>query len=100
MEQNTPGFPNQIEGRSVPGDQIPDVVELNLQECCVHTVTLHAAHNPMMMCPECKQIIKCFRDEKTFRNYVKFCKSRHRKITIARHEDMHIVLYRTYSKFT
>lgn len=100
MEQNTQTIPNQIDSRSLPSDQIPDVIEIHLQGCCIQTVKLHAAHNPMMMCPECKQIVKCFRDEKTFRNYVKFCKSRHRKISIARHDDMQIVLYRTYSKIT
>ena len=99
MDNNT-SPPQVFEGRAASNEQIPDVVEIALQSCCADTVKLHSTHNPMMMCPECKQIVKCFRDENTFRNYVRFCKSRHRKISIARHDGMQIVMYRTFSKFT
>lgn len=99
MEQNPHNSLIHGENRALPNDQVPDVVEMDLQECCVQTIKHHAANNPMMMCPDCKQIVKCFRDEKTFRNYVKFCKSRHRKIAVTRFGEMQVVLYRTFSKF-
>ena len=86
------------EAHMTVGDQIPDVVEVALTNCCEETVRMHAAHNPMMVCPNCKQFIKCFTDDKSCRNYIKFCKSRHRKLSIARYGAMQIVMYRAFTQ--
>jgi hypothetical protein len=68
--------------------------------CCVTTIRQHAIHNPMMVCTECKQIIKCFLDEKAFRNYLKFCQSRHRKFTTGVVDDYQTIVYKPYQTTT
>ncbi len=70
-----------------------------LLACCMNTIAVHSAHNPMMVCPECKQIVKCFDNERAFSNYVKFCESRHRKVFTARHEKFFVVVFRSYDTF-
>jgi len=64
--------------------------------CCFKTIEFHALNNKMMVCDQCKQIIKCFTDEKSFRNYVRFCRSRNRKILICKHANYLIVIFRSY----
>ena len=68
----------------------------NLQDCCRTTVRSHVAHNPMMVCPDCKIMIKCFADEKSFNNYVTFCRSRGRRIKTASDVGFFFVMYNTY----
>lgn len=75
-----------------------DVIELN--DCCKKTIRLHAANNPMMVCSECKQIIKYFEDQKAFRNYQRFCASRHRKILATEFESRLIVVFRSYDTYS
>jgi hypothetical protein len=64
--------------------------------CCVVTIHQHARHNPMMVCSECKQIIKCFQDERAFANYLTFCKSRRRPVLTGRVESLYTVVFRSY----
>ncbi|MEI6833558.1 MAG: hypothetical protein WCL28_06150 [bacterium] len=68
----------------------------NLTPCCRQTVRSHVAHNPMMVCPDCKMMIKCFADEKSFNNYVTFCKSRGRRIKTVMDAGFYFVMYNNY----
>jgi len=70
-----------------------------LMPCCIKTLGIHSTHNPMMVCPECKQIIKVFSEESPFRNYIRFCESRHRKVFTAKHVDQYVVVFRSYDTF-
>ncbi len=67
--------------------------------CCIETLKRHAACNPMMVCGECKQIIKCFTDERPYRNYLTFCRSRNRQIRIAREGSFYMVVFRSYESY-
>jgi hypothetical protein len=67
-----------------------------LQPCCRQTVRSHVTHNPMMVCADCKIMIKCFDDEKSFNNYVTFCRSRGRRIKTAADLGFYFVMYNTY----
>ena len=70
--------------------------EGGLPACCLATMRLHAAHNPMMMCPECKQVIKTFGDERAYRNYLTFCKTGHRKVFTTRVDGKFVITYKAY----
>lgn len=69
---------------------------LALPPCCRETVRSHVAHNPMMVCPDCKIMIKCFADEKSFNNYLTFCKSRGRRVKTAVESGFYFAMYNTY----
>ncbi len=70
---------------------------LSILPCCAETISLHAVNNPMMVCSECKQLIKCFKEESAFRNYAKFCRSRGRKIVTDFYENYHVIIFRAYN---
>lgn len=78
--------------------KIDDTIEL--LDCCKKTIQLHAANNPMMVCSDCKQIIKCFDDDKAFRNYQRFCASRHRRILATSFENRRIIVFRSYDTYS
>jgi len=67
-----------------------------LSACCRQTVRSHVAHNPMMVCPDCKMMIKCFSDERSFNNYVTFCKSRGRRIMSVLDSGFYFVMYKNF----
>jgi hypothetical protein len=71
----------------------------NLTPCCRQTVRSHVAHNPMMVCPDCKMMIKCFSDEKSFNNYVIFCKGQSRRIKTVIDSGFYFVMYNNYPVF-
>jgi hypothetical protein len=71
-----------------------------LLDCCKKTIDMHAANNPMMVCPDCKQIIKCFDEERPFRNYQRFCASRHRKILATQLGDRFVVVFKSYDMYS
>lgn len=64
--------------------------------CCVATIQQHVRHNPMMVCTECKHIIKCFTDERAFQNYLVFCRSRRRPVLTGVVDGYHTVAFRSY----
>lgn len=72
----------------------------SLLPCCRETIDMHAARNPMMVCPMCKQIIKYFTDERAFKNYCNFCASRHRNIIATKYNDIFVVTIRSYEMYT
>ena len=65
-----------------------------IQSCCVETIKKHAANNPMMVCGTCKQIIKCFTEEPAYRNYIRFCQSRHRHLLATESSGYLVVVFR------
>lgn len=68
-----------------------------LGSCCLETIDLLSATNEMMVCAGCKQIIKTFREERAFRNYVKFCDGRQRSLQTGFYKDNWVAVYRSYS---
>jgi hypothetical protein len=76
------------------GHQVGMADEVN--KCCEQTLESHAANNPMMVCGTCKQILKCFSTEKSYRNFMTFCKSRHRKTQDFFYDPYYVVIYRAY----
>lgn len=71
-----------------------------LLDCCKSTIKMHATHNAMMVCSHCKQIIKCFDDLRAFKNYQRFCASRHRRILATDYMGHHIVIFSSYDTFS
>ena len=71
-----------------------------MQNCCKLTIDMHAANNPMMVCPQCKQIIKCFDELKTYNNYRRFCLSRHRRILTDNYNGWLVVIFKSYDAFS
>ena len=86
--------------REAPPPEANDQPAQQLLACCERTIHMHAANNPMMVCADCKQIIKCFQDERAFKNYQKFCASRHRKIFTTAYRGMLVVVYRAYQTYS
>ena len=72
----------------------------DLRDCCTQTIEQHADNNPMMVCSDCKQIIKCFDQERAFRNYKRFCLSRHRRILATQHTKWWVIVFKSYDTFT
>jgi hypothetical protein len=68
--------------------------------CCRVTIDMHARNNPMMVCTHCKQIIKCFEDDRAYKNYVRFCLSRHRKIVADVYNGWLIVVFKSYDTYS
>ena len=68
----------------------------NISSCCRQTIRSHVAHNPMMVCPDCKTMIKCFLDEKSFLNYQTFCRSRSRKLQSFTDSGVWFVMFNSF----
>ena len=73
--------------------------EESVKPCCVTTINVHARFNPMMVCSECKHIIKCFKDEPAYDKYLIFCKSRKRQVAIGRVGEYHTIIFKSYDAF-
>lgn len=68
----------------------------DISACCVSTIRQHVQFNPMMVCIDCKHIIKCFKDARSFKNYLTFCKSRRRPVVTGFIEGQYTVAFRSY----
>jgi hypothetical protein len=68
--------------------------------CCIATIRQHVAYNPMMVCSTCKNIIKCFVDERGYDNYLKFCRSRRRPVVIGQVGQYLTIAFRSYDTYT
>lgn len=77
------------------GDDHPELLE-----CCKRTIGMHAKNNPMMVCGECKKIIKVFDNDKAYRNYQRFCASRHRRFLATLFGDQHVVIFKNYDSYS
>jgi len=73
--------------------------EETVKPCCVTTINVHARFNPMMVCSDCKHIIKCFKDEPAYAKYLIFCKSRKRQVAIGRVGEYHTIIFKSYDAF-
>ncbi len=85
------------EAVSTPVEQYP---ASRIRLCCQQTIAKHAANNPMMVCQDCKHLIKCFRGEAAYRNYITFCNSRKRKIMTGTMEGYLVVVFRSYDPYS
>jgi hypothetical protein len=65
-------------------------------KCCLNTVDSHAEINPIMVCGECRHIIKCFHDERAYKNFLAFCHSRGRNVRAAKYDDLYVVVYKSH----
>lgn len=72
----------------------------DLFSCCEKTIEDHGINNAMMVCAGCKQIIKRFDDPKAFQAYIKFCRSRNRKIYSTTVPPWYIVIFKSYASFS
>lgn len=77
------------------GEEAPE-----LFDCCKRTIHLHAKNNPMMVCADCKKIIKVFDNEKAFLNYQRFCASRHRRFLATSFQGTRIITFKNYDTYT
>jgi len=102
MSSETPVQVDESRDGPAPGGAVnfeplmSEGVLLSMQACCRQTVRSHVAHNPMMVCPDCKIMIKCFADERSFNNYLTFCRSRGRRVKTASDVGFYFVMYNTY----
>ena len=71
-----------------------------LLECCRRTIHMHAKNNPMMVCSECKKIIKVFDNDKSYKNYQRFCLSRHRKFLATHYAGHHVITFKDYDSYS
>ena len=71
----------------------------NINECCKKTIHALANYNPMMVCQECKQLIKCFTNDAAFRKYLTFCKSRGRHLLVDELDQYKVVVFTSYEPF-
>jgi len=71
----------------------------DIPNCCIATIKEHVRFNPMMVCSHCKNIIKCFDDERAFQNYLTFCRSRRRSVLTGQISKYFTVAFRSYDTF-
>ena len=79
-------------------DRLEDNPEL--LECCRRTIVMHAKNNPMMVCGECKKIIKVFDNDKAYRNYQRFCQSRHRRFLATQFSGQRVIIFKNYDTYS
>ena len=70
--------------------------DITLEACCRETIDRHSAFNNMIVCSQCKQILKCFDDVKAFNNYLTFCISRRREIATSQYKNFYIISFKSY----
>ncbi len=78
---------------TTPLNTEPLDAEGGLLLCCRNTIGVHAQYNPMMVCNECHQIIKCFDDENSYNKYLKFCETKGRPVAVGRAGDYFVVSF-------
>ncbi len=90
---------NLIESSNSEEASKAEALHGSIPGCCVSTISMHVRFNPMMVCADCKNIIKCFDDERAYQNYLKFCQSRRRPILMGRVENYWTIAFRSYDSF-
>lgn len=70
-----------------------------VSSCCLDTINALVFDNSMMVCQRCRNLIKAFTDETSFRNYVTFCQSRGRKLQATKLGPYLIVAFKNYITF-
>ncbi|MFK7872073.1 MAG: hypothetical protein AB8C84_02730 [Oligoflexales bacterium] len=69
------------------------------RDCCMRTVRDNAKFNPMMVCAECKYLIKCFTDDAAYRNYLKFCASRGRQVEHGMLDSYRVTIFKAFDQY-
>jgi hypothetical protein len=64
-----------------------------LPECCHQTLDTFVAQNDMMVCHQCRRIIKVFRNEPSFDMFMIFCKSKKRMVKTYYENALWVVSY-------
>ena len=64
-----------------------------LKACCVKSTNLHARHNQMVACSDCKQVLKFFREARPMQNYLKFCATSRRQVSTGLVGDYFVVAF-------
>ena len=83
----------------IPGEfsgldhQIGTGMDAGLKNCCVKSTNLHARHNQMVACSDCKQVLKFFREARPMQNYLKFCATSRRQVTTGLVGDYLVVAF-------
>lgn len=91
--------PTETNETPVNNLRIPDGDDrVELLPCCCDTIKKHVLYNPMMVCSSCKQIIKCFADHKAFKNYITFCNTRRRKVSMGKVDEYYTVVFQSYDQ--
>ena len=72
--------------------QIEEVEQNSFPSCCIQTMDNHSAHNHMIVCDECNDLIKLFSNGAAFRNYLKFCQSKDREVLSGRYKDFYVII--------
>lgn len=67
-----------------------------LDKCCQETVESHAQINSMMVCGVCRHIIKCFTEERPYKNFLTFCHTRGRNVRATRSGNLLMVVYKSH----
>ena len=99
MEENKTNL-KKLSHDNLPKKLAPTMfVASNLRDCCKDTIDTHALYNPMILCQSCKRLIKCFKEEREFRNYVVFCQSRGRRFDVGDHGEYKAVIFENYEPF-
>ena len=68
----------------------------SMKNCCRNTVILHGSLNQMMVCSECKTVIKYFLSKKEFQNYESFCRSKNRKYSTHHEGELSFLVFNDY----
>ena len=92
IEMTEPEYVVETEENKKNPEKVP---LLTLNACCKTTIEKHASHNPMLVCPDCRKMVKCYQDYTAFKRYVQFCLSQGRDIHLAEYAGYQIV---TFSK--
>ena len=64
-----------------------------LKACCVKSTDVHARHNQMVACSDCKQVLKFFREARPMQNYLKFCATSRRQVSTGLVGDYFVVAF-------
>ena len=69
----------------------PELTE-NFPKCCMKAIDSHSAHNHMIVCDVCNDLIKLFTDTTSYRNYLKYCNSKGRNILNGRYGEFDVII--------
>ncbi|MCX6109397.1 MAG: hypothetical protein NTZ90_07320 [Proteobacteria bacterium] len=92
----TPPHGGTLDGKDLPA---PAQLVCHIPSCCIATIFEHVRFNPMMVCSSCKNIIKCFTEERAFQNYLTFCRSRRRTVLTGQVQHYWTIAFRSYDTF-
>ena len=60
--------------------------------CCIDTINAHSAHNHMLVCSECNDLIKLYLDPVAYRNYLRFCQTKDRNVIYGMYKEFSVII--------